>query len=256
MNGITECHFAGHGKRPARVEPTVNGTYYLMMNEDETKYGKGVNDSKYTSFVFRGKGIGVCEEWRYYPGDKTKQELNRQNYKNYEKWLDEQLKKEGLTYDQFVQLNYSVDRIDNNGNYTPNNCRISSQIEQCNNKDTNRYIYYNGKAIRPMELSRTSDFHWKRVYSDLKDVEYDANALIQKRSQYLFWIEKFINLFYSLSPYVRDNYTFLIDHTDHYNFNYLVHKKYKHMIKSSNEKKITKDSSGREYYIPEKIRYQ
>lgn len=65
MNGITECHFAGHGKRPARVVPTVSGTYYLMMNEDESKYGKGVNDSKYTSFVFRNKGMGMYEIGEY-----------------------------------------------------------------------------------------------------------------------------------------------------------------------------------------------
>lgn len=65
MNGITECHFAGYSKRPARVEPTSCGTYYLMMNEDESRYGEGTNSSKYTSFVFRNKGMGMYEIGEY-----------------------------------------------------------------------------------------------------------------------------------------------------------------------------------------------
>lgn len=61
MNGLTEVHYAGHGKRPARIEADEKATYFLMMKEDEYKYGKSVNDSKYTSFVFKHKGIGVYQ---------------------------------------------------------------------------------------------------------------------------------------------------------------------------------------------------
>lgn len=61
MNGLTEVHYAGHGKRPARIWAEESATYFLMMKEDEIKYGANVNDSKYTSFVFKNKGVGVYQ---------------------------------------------------------------------------------------------------------------------------------------------------------------------------------------------------
>jgi len=45
----------------------------------------------------------------------------------------------------------SVDRIDNNGNYEPNNVKWSTTKEQCQNKQNNRKI--NGKCISEIDKS-------------------------------------------------------------------------------------------------------
>lgn len=52
------------------------------------------------------------------------------------------------------QNNLTLDRINVNGNYTPDNCRWITQVEQCNNKRTNRHIVFNNEEHTLAEWSR------------------------------------------------------------------------------------------------------
>ena len=52
----------------------------------------------------------------------------------------------------------TLDRIDKNGNYSPENCRFVDMKVQCNNKRNNVLITYNGKTQTAAQWERELGF--------------------------------------------------------------------------------------------------
>lgn len=73
---------------------------------------------------YGGRGIKVCDEW-----------LNKDNgFKNFYEWALNNGYCDGMT----------LDRINVNGNYEPNNCRWVDWTRQANNRRNNVFLTYNG----------------------------------------------------------------------------------------------------------------
>ena len=101
-----------HGKRDTKL-------YYIWCNIKQRCYNK--NNNRYQDYG--GRGIVVCDAWKH-------------DFMNFYEWA--------MThgYDD----NLTIDRIDNNKGYNPDNCRWVNKKTQNNNKRNNVLLTYNGKT--------------------------------------------------------------------------------------------------------------
>ncbi|MDQ1281602.1 MAG: hypothetical protein QG670_2867 [Thermoproteota archaeon] len=109
-----------HGFGKTRLATTRNNMMQRCYNPKHKSYPQ-----------YGGRGITVCDEW-----------IN--NLPSFYEWAVASGYKDNLT----------IDRIDNNGNYCPENCKWSTSIEQGNNQRTNRHITYQGKTLTPTQWGR------------------------------------------------------------------------------------------------------
>ena len=63
---------------------------------------------------------------------------------------------------------HSIDRIDNNKGYSPENCRWATQEVQGNNKSNNKRLTVNGKTKTVMQWSRDTGIHHDVIYGRLR----------------------------------------------------------------------------------------
>ena len=77
---------------------------------------------------YGGRGIKICERWN--------------DFANF--YADMGPRPAGM----------ELDRIDNNGPYSPENCRWATPTQQSNNRRSNRLIDHNGRALTIMQWSR------------------------------------------------------------------------------------------------------
>lgn len=87
------------------------------------------NDKRFP--LYGGRGIKVCEEWK-------------KDFMSFYNWAISNGYKEGL----------SIDRINNDGNYEPSNCRWVRQIIQSNNTRTNVFLEFNNQRHTVSEWAR------------------------------------------------------------------------------------------------------
>jgi hypothetical protein len=117
---------AGVAKRKHNCSNGKSKLYHIWVSMKQRCYNQ--NNVEYKRYGARG--IKVCERW-----------IN--SFENFREDMGER-----------PSDNHSIDRIDVNGDYTPDNCRWATDTEQCNNKRSNRRYEFNGITKTTAEWGR------------------------------------------------------------------------------------------------------
>lgn len=125
-----------HGKSKTKAYNIHQGIKARCFNPKERFYGS-----------YGGRGITVCDEWKD----------DFQAFYDYVSKLP-----------HFDEEGYSLDRMNNNGNYEPGNVRWATSSEQGNNKRNCHKIEFNGKTHSITEWSKQTGIKRETIYYRLK----------------------------------------------------------------------------------------
>ena len=153
----------GHSKSCGclAIESATGNKYGLKHNESKTRlyfiwqsmkqrcYDKNVNGYKYYGL----RGIEICNDWLDY--EKFSEWSKGNGYKN----------------------NLSIDRIDVNGNYEPENCRFITAKQQNRNKTTSVFITYFGIKKCVSEWSEILGIPQTTIHNRMKKHK-DASVIL------------------------------------------------------------------------------
>lgn len=110
---------------------------------------------------YGGRGIRVCDEWN-------------NSFLSFSEWAGTAGYKEGL----------SLDRIDVNGDYSPDNCRWATVKTQTNNQRNNHLLEFNGEIHTVSEWSEITGISRSTICCRLKcgwSIDDTLKKPVQKR---------------------------------------------------------------------------
>ena len=124
----TDFHLLSVGDKGTRLYKTWQGIKQRCLNPNANEYKN-----------YGGRGITICDEWK-------------DSYTEFKNWSIENGFNESLNGRE-----QSIDRIDVNGNYEPNNCRWADSKTQNYNKRVTQRVNINGEEKTLIEISEEYD---------------------------------------------------------------------------------------------------
>lgn len=110
-------------------------------------------------FKYGGRGIDVCHEW--------------DDYEAFRQWALSNGYQEDAKYGICT-----LDRVDVNKGYAPDNCRWVDELTQANNTRVNRLLTYNGKTQTVAEWSRELEISLHILYARLNALGWSVEKTL------------------------------------------------------------------------------
>ncbi len=125
------CNSKKYGKKLSAVYRTMKARCYSNKDFSYRNYGE--------------RGIRICTEWL-------------KNSQMFFEWALDNGYREGL----------QIDRINNDGDYSPNNCRFATRSENCQNRRNNHLLTFKGVTLCLDEWSRRTGVKRSTLWMRLK----------------------------------------------------------------------------------------
>lgn len=135
------------GGKPSHLYRVWDGMKARCYNPKKTYYP-----------IYGGRGIKMCDEWHY-------------SFEAFRDWA----------MANGYANNLTIDRIDNNGDYCPENCRWVTIKEQNNNKSNSHYLIYNGEKKTIAQWAEETGFSFHLLYLRIAKGMSVEDALLTPR---------------------------------------------------------------------------
>lgn len=112
------------------------------------------NNKRYS--LYGGRGISVCDEWK-------------NSFAAFVDWAESSGYNDALT----------LDRVDTDGDYCPDNCRWATQKVQNNNRRNNHIVEYKGETMTLHELSDRYGIGYKVLWARVH-AGWDINDAVER----------------------------------------------------------------------------
>lgn len=129
-----KCSLYKHGKYNTKLYKVWHNMKERCLNNNATHYE-----------FYGGRGITICNEWK-------------KDFMSFYNWAINNGYNDNLT----------IDRINVNGNYEPQNCRWITIKEQANNRRSNHLITYNKETHTMMEWAEIFNINYDTLRFRLK----------------------------------------------------------------------------------------
>lgn len=144
LSEITTEKNRTHGKSHSRLYGIWRNMKDRCLNPNQTYFEH-----------YGGRGIKICDEW-----------LN--SFESFHDWSMNNGYSDELT----------IDRIENSGNYEPDNCRWITMKKQSNNTRRNLVYTHNGQTRTLSEWADIKGFSYNKVYQRIHKLKWDFEKAI------------------------------------------------------------------------------